>query len=147
MYLWRISNHFSLDGAGGIYASGRWHTQGHPVVYCTSNPSTALLEMLVHFDVKSNRPPVRLHILKIEVPDEISPEIVERLPTGWVNYGTFTQTIGDRWLAAKRSLLLEVPSALVPETWNVLVNPLHPQASLLKIVAHYDHALDERLLR
>jgi hypothetical protein len=43
--------------------------------------------------------------------------------------------------------LLEVPSVLIPETWNVLVNPLHAQASLLAVKAIYEHALDERLLR
>jgi RES domain-containing protein len=147
MYLWRISNHFNLDGSGGTYAGGRWHTQGRPVVYCTLNPSTALLEMLVHLNVESDRPPRHLHILKIEVSKGMSPEKVEDLPADWVKDGALTQRIGDLWLAERRSLLLEVPNAIVPETWNVLINPLHSGASLLRIVAHYDHALDARLLK
>ncbi|HEY0795113.1 MAG TPA: RES family NAD+ phosphorylase [Acidisarcina sp.] len=147
MYLWRISNHFNLDGAGGIYAGGRWHTQGHPIVYCTLNSSTSLLEMLVHFNVDSDRPPRHLHILKIEVPDACSVEIVKTLPGDWVNNPASTQRLGDLWLTQRRSLLLEVPNAIVPETWNVLINPLHSEANLLKIVANYEHALDPRLLR
>jgi RES domain-containing protein len=55
-----------------------------------------------------------------------------------------SQSIGDRWLSGERSLLLEVPSVLVPETWNVLVNPQHSEFKLLKIAMQYDHAFDVR---
>ena len=51
MILWRISNYPNLDGTGGLYVSGRWHSKGHPVVYCTLNPSTSLLEILVHMEI------------------------------------------------------------------------------------------------
>lgn len=56
-----------------------------------------------------------------------------------------TQTIGDKWLFEERSLLLEVPSVLVPETWNVLVNPQRSDASLSQTTAVYEHAFDARL--
>lgn len=62
-------------------------------------------------------------------------------------YFTSELAVGDDWLAKGRSLLLEVPNAIVPETWNVLINPLHSKASLLKVVAKYDHALDGRLIQ
>ena len=48
--LWRVSNYATLDGAGGLYVSGRWHTKGHPLIYCSEDPSTALLETLVHIE-------------------------------------------------------------------------------------------------
>ncbi len=53
MTLWRVSNYQTLDVVGGLYVSGRWHTKGHTVVYCTLNPSTALLETLVHIEIDS----------------------------------------------------------------------------------------------
>jgi RES domain-containing protein len=116
------------------------------VVYCTLNPSTALLETLVHMELDSEDRPDRFQVLKVEGPATLSLERIETdgLPTGWEDDITATQAIGDQWLAEQRSLLLEVPSVLVPETWNVLVNPLHEEAKLLKIVSTYEHAFDAR---
>jgi RES domain-containing protein len=143
--LWRVSDHAALDGAGGTYTDGRWHRRGHPIVYCALNPSTALLETLVHIELDAEDRPRRFQLLKIEVPDAVSRQTVEDLPPAWANDVEQTRSLGDRWLFWKRSLLLEVPSALVPETWNVLINPVHAQANSLKIAAIYDHALDARL--
>jgi RES domain-containing protein len=110
------------------------------------NPSTALLETLVHMEVDSEDRPERFHVLKVEGPDTLSLERFEasRLPPDWADDTASTQAVGDVWLSEKRSLLLEVPSVLVPETWNVLVNPLCAEASLLKVVAAYEHAFDTR---
>jgi RES domain-containing protein len=67
------------------------------------------------------------------------------LSPDWAEDMGATQPIGNRWLREGRSLLLQVPSVLVPETFNVLVNPQHGEANLLKITAMYDHAFDARL--
>ncbi len=148
MILWRISNYESLDGVGGLVVSARWHTKGHPIVYCTQNPATALLEALVHMEIDSEDRPERFRVLRIDGPDSISIEKIEldALPPNWVDDVNGTQAIGDRWLSERRSLLLQVPSVLVPETWNVIVNPQHAEADLLKITARYEHALDGRFL-
>jgi RES domain-containing protein len=145
--LWRISNYEALDGTGGLYVSGRWHTRGRPVVYCTFNPATALLETLVHMEIDSEDRPERFQALRIEGPDALSLEKIEpaTLPPNWAENMAITQSIGDRWLSEARSLLLQVPSVLVPETWNLLVNPQHAEAPLLKITATYEHAFDARL--
>jgi RES domain-containing protein len=146
--LWRVSNYETLDGVGGLYVSGRWHTKGQPVIYCTQNPATALLETLVHIEIDSEDRPERFQVLRIEGPDPLSMEKVEAgsLPENWADELGITQTIGDHWLGEGRSLLLQVPSVLVPETWNVLVNPQHAEATRLKITATYEHAFDVRLL-
>jgi RES domain-containing protein len=127
--------------------SGRWHTKGHPVVYCTLNPATALLEVLVHIEIDSEDRPERFQVLRIEGPDALSIEEIEpnALPSNWAEDIASTQSVGDGWLSERRSLLLKVPSALVPETWNVLVNPQHVQANLLKITRTYEHPFDARL--
>ncbi len=146
MILWRVSNYATLDGVGGLYVSGRWHTKGHPVVYCSLNPATALLETLVHMEIDSEDRPERFQIVRIEGPDTLSLERLNAsaLPANWADDITVTQSFGDGWLSDGRSLLLEVPSVLVPETWNVLVNPRHAEARLLSIAAIYEHAFDSR---
>jgi RES domain-containing protein len=149
MILWRVSNYATLDGAGGLHVSGRWHTRGRPVLYCTWNPSTALLETLVHIEIDADDRPERVQVVKIEGPDSLP---IERINTGellqgWIENWSITRQIGDEWLASCRTLLLEVPCVLSPETWNVLVNPQHSQADGLKIVDVIDHSLDERFFR
>jgi RES domain-containing protein len=148
MILWRISNYETLDGVGGLLVSARWHSKGHPVVYCTLNPATALLETLVHMEIDSEDRPERFRLLRIDGPDSLSIEKIEvgSLTPNWVKDVNATQAIGDHWLSERRSLLLQVPSAFVPETWNVLLNPQHTEANLLKITATYEHAFDARLL-
>lgn len=147
MILWRVSNYPNLDGEGGLYVSGRWHTKGHPVVYCTLNPATALLETLVHMEIDTEDRPERFQVLRIEGPDTLSLVEMEpdALPPSWVEDIALTQNVGDGWLSETRSLLLKVPSVLVPETWNILVNPRHGEANLLRVTMRYEHPFDVRL--
>ena len=97
-------------------------------------------------ELDSEDRPERFQILKIEGPDTLSEERIEAdsLPANWADDIETTQGIGDRWLSEERSLLLVVPSVLVPETWNVVVNSNHPEANLLKITITYEHAFDSR---
>ena len=149
MILWRISNHLSLDGRGGLLWPGRWHTRGRRVVYCTQSPAAALLERLVHLELAPGELPVRYRLLKIEIPDAASIERLEvgMLPDRWIEREESTQTIGNAWLAGGLSALLLVPSAIVPETTNVLINPAHASAAAIEIVGTSDHVIDSRLLR
>lgn len=146
MILWRISRHAALDGAGGLLVVGRWHTRGRPVIYSSRNPATCLLEALVHMEIDAEDRPDHFEIFEIKAPDRVASEqrTASSLPRGWRQDIAMTQAVGDEWLASHRSLLLEVPSALVPETWNVLINPAHKQARMLKIVRVYSHPFDQR---
>ena len=148
MLLWRISNHVSLDGGGGLRASQRWHTRGRPVVYCAPNPATALLEVLVHLEIDLEDLPTHYRFLKIEAPETTTIEQIERtaLPSDWVENTSVTRRIGDTWLHSQRSALLAVPCVLVPETYNLLLNPLHPDATQVRIVDVIEYPLDTRLL-
>ena len=91
--------------------------------------------------------PKNFRLIQIEGPEGLSLRTVmpEELSENWPEDSVSTQRLGDRWLASRKSLLLKVPSVLIPETWNVVVNPLHPEAALLKISAGYQHAFDLRL--
>lgn len=149
MNLWRISNHVSLVGDGGMRASGRWHTRGRRVVYCSQSPAAALLETLVHFEIEVRDLPARYRLLKLHAPDDLVIDKVrlQDLPADWLERTDVTRSNGDRWLEAGRSPLLSVPSAVVPETFNVLVNPAHPDAKQVAVVEVSEHAIDPRLLR
>ena len=147
MTLWRISNHVTLDGRGGLRAAARWHTRGQRVVYASPNPATALLEVLVHAEIDFQDMPVSFRFLEIGAPDGIRSETIERvhLPRRWELQPESTRQIGDEWLRSRRSALLFVPCVIVPETYNVLFNPLHRDAAEVAIVAVHRHPFDRRL--
>lgn len=147
--LWRISNHLSLAGDGALRASGRWHTRGRRVVYCAQTPAAALLEILVHLEIDVRDLPTRYRLLKLEAPDDLVADqvAIRDLPGDWAEKTEVTQAIGDTWLAASRVPLLVVPSALVPETFNILFNPDHRDARRIVISQVTDHDLDPLLVR
>jgi RES domain-containing protein len=138
----------SLDGAGGLLASCRWHTRGRRIVYCAPNPATALLEMLVHGEIDRQDLPAHYRLIKIEVPEDVGRRVVEvaDLPEGWRLRPSSTRAIGDAWLRSTATALLEAPCAIVPDTWNTLVNPTHADAGRLRIVDVQSFRLDQRLI-
>ena len=149
MILWRISNHRTLDGSGGMKASARWHPRGRPIVYLAETSTGALTEALVHLELDPNHLPRHYKLLKAEAPDDIPIRSVIRrdLPENWVKDEVATRTIGDEWLASMASALLRVPSAIVPESFNVLLNPLHREAARVVVVDYRQWPWDQRLLK
>lgn len=149
MFLWRISNHASLAGDGGLRASGRWHTRGKRVVYFAENPAAALLEILVHFEIEIRDLPARYRLLKVNVPDDLQVDRVSPTDLGsdWIEDIQATRAIGDTWLIRAAAPLLVVPSAVVPDTSNVLLNPSHPDAKRIVIVQSTEHVIDPRLVQ
>ena len=149
MVLWRISNHTTLAGRGGLLASARWHTQGRPIVYLAQSPAGALTEVLVHLELEPDDLPRSYKLLKVEVPGDVAVARVDlaALPKRWKDKLTITRTIGDKWLASRKTALLRVPSVIVPETFNVLLNPEHPDARRIKVLSHQRYPWDERLFK
>jgi RES domain-containing protein len=147
--LWRVSKHAALDGGGGLRASGRWHSRGRRVVYCAPSPAAALLEVLVHAEIDTEDIPVDFRYLEIEASELVAIETTEiqALGAGWRRDEEATRRIGDAWLHSGHSALLRVPSAIVPATWNVLLNPRHPASALVRIVRIHEQAADRRLVR
>jgi RES domain-containing protein len=149
VFLWRISNHLSLAGGGALHTPGRWHSRGRRVVYCAQSPAAALLEILVHFEIDIQDLPARYRLLKIEAPDDVQVESVSvnRLPIDWPARTEVTRGLGDGWLTKGSAALLTVPSAIVPETFNVLLNPAHQDTKRIVIIQADEHAIDPRLLK
>ena len=147
MLLWRISNYADLSGMGGARFPGRWHSKGRPILYTAEHPAGALTEFLVHVDLEDI--PAAFQLLTIAAPDTPPLPAVnpDSLPSGWTSNLPATRTLGDRWLHAGESLLLRVPSVLVPGAFNVLINPEHREASGLKLLKSEKVPLDTRLAR
>ena len=128
---------------------GRWHFRGRRVVYCAQSPAAALLEILVHFEIDIQDLPVRYRLLKIEAPDDVQIErvSVDDLPVNWPQKTEVTRELGEGWLVKGSAALLSVPSAIVPETLNILLNPAHQDAKRIVVVQTGEHAIDPRLLK
>jgi RES domain-containing protein len=155
MILWRSCNASlasAFDGTGGVLFAGRWHSQGQPVTYSSTAPSLTLLERLVHVQHPDLLPP--LAIVAYEMPDDLAIEEVPlgRLPADWPENMVLTRQLGDAWIASARTVLLRVPSVIIPlpdiPDRNIVINHRHPDVGRIGIRhVHQPFALDVRLLR
>src|SRR5260370_15007500 len=147
MLLWRISNYATLDGRGGLLASARWHSAGRPIVYLAESPAGALTEVLVHLELDPEQLPRTYKLLKIHIPEELAVRDFPRKQLGknWQNDLTITRTIGDAWLASLEPDLLRVPSAIVPETFNRLLNPQPADAQRARAVSQHRYPWYQRM--
>jgi RES domain-containing protein len=144
--LWRISGFSSLSGEGGLRYSARWHTAGHRIVYLAESPAGALIEHLVHLELNEKSWPEFYDLMQIAIPDGIRVETL-RLPAGdeWKKMPLVTRNLGDEWLRSRRTALARVPSAIMPNTWNFLLNPDHPEAAQIRITEIAKAQYDARL--
>ena len=131
MHIWRICaakyQDSAFSGMGGLYVPGRWHFQGHKVIYTAESLALASLEIFVHLE--SDRVP--LVAIKAHLPTNLKVEEVklDDLPPNWQDVASYSllQKIGQNWLMSRRTPILKVPSAIVPVESNYLFNPEHPQ--------------------
>lgn len=147
MQLWRISDFADLTGRGGLFREARWHARAHPVVYLADHPASALLEVFAHMEVDRDDLPADYQLLRIECPEDVGFDDSGHLPENWRSELTVTQGIGDRWLEATTTALLRVPSVIVPYTSNWLLNPVHREASRVRILEVLRVRFDPRLFR
>lgn len=147
MRLWRISDFDNLSGDGGLFESGRWHARGRRIVYLADHPASALLEVIVHLEVDPEDLPDAFQLLTIDAGENTPFDRVEigELGADWRSMPDETQERGGHWLAAGRTALLRVPSAIVPFAWNWLLNPGHPDIATIRIVDVTRVAFDPRL--
>jgi RES domain-containing protein len=141
--LWRISEFFELDGAGGVVMNGRWHTKGHPIIYTAESSALTLLETLVHLEWEHT--PSSYQLLRIEARDDLE---IENHPSS-VAPSKIEESMawGDRWLASGRTALASVPAAVAPLSRNILINPVHPDAAAIRVADHSRWPWDKRLFK
>lgn len=147
MRLWRISNYADLTGMGGVRYGARWHSKGRPILYTAEHPAGALVEFLAHLDLEDI--PVNFQLMTIGTGSHSDPPVIapQSLATDWTTNRSQTRAVGDLWLREGKTLLLRVPSVLVPDSFNVLINPAHPDAVSLTIHKIEKIPLDPRFRR
>jgi len=126
---------------------GRWNTKGTRMVYCASHLSLGCLEILVHADLRHL--PNNLLAFAIDIPDGTPLKVLNAatLPAGWdqVPGPERLKEIGAAWAAGKTEAILVVPSAIIPEEQNYLINPDHPDAARLVVNPGRPFHFDSRL--
>ena len=129
MELFRISSapYSSILSASG--SSNRWNTRGQVVIYAGSSRSLSTLEMVVHRNAVFPEGDYKVMVISITDDDSLIKQInIKELPSDWrsiVSYSVL-QEIGSKWCSAKETLLLKVPSAVIPQEYNFFINTQHP---------------------
>lgn len=142
LVLWRIAADTAkykaddLTGAGSANSGGRWNKIDVPAVYCATSISLACMETVVHL----NTLPFNRFLIRIEVPDLVAKSAithtVSALPVGWdaEPAGHESIQLGTAWLQGGSTSLMYVPSIIVPEEQNVVINPAHPESAKITAV-------------
>ena len=136
-----------LSGTGARLVGGRWNSKGIPVVYTSGTRSLAVLEILVH--IPAAMVPKDFMIVSIFIPDnigideiswkQVKPEI-DKLGT----HANFAK-MGNEWVMKMSSVVLKVPSIVVKDEFNYIINPMHPKSKEIKIAEQKPFSFDARL--
>lgn len=152
--LWRIAADTpdwtadDMAGKGAAAKGGRWNAPGEHVTYTSTSISLAAWETRAHLGRLATKLPFNRILVRIDVPDAIwavREPLARPLPVGWdvIPEGRVSRGLGSAWLAGGASVLLCVPSVIVEEEENVLINPAHADAPRLKMTRvrrfNYDH--------
>lgn len=136
-----------LSGTGASLYGGRWHSKGDYVLYTAASASLAMLESIAHMTSVVS---LKMCIICLQLPDAPIKEIrVEDLPASWVINPPPDElkVFGDNFLQEGKYLALKVPSVLMPEESNYILNPAHKSFSRIAIVYTRNISFDERLLK
>ena len=153
MELYRITQELystDLSGNGSRIFGGRWNSEGHYALYTSANRSLALLETLAHVPAKFFRAK-KYMLVTVFVPDKASLRFIEEkdLPGNWdaLDVLHVTQKIGDNFLDEQKGLVLRVPSVLMPEEFNYIINPLHSSMKQVKVIHQRAIRFNDRLIK
>lgn len=150
MNLYRIAREkycSDLNGEGARLYGGRWNSKGNAVLYTSEHVSLAALEVLVNSPIRML--PSDLVLVKLFVDHSAEPDIIsaEDLGRDWKSYPApvFLKETGDSWIQSRSSLLMKVPSVIIPEEFNVLVNPGHSLFETVRVKSIRPFRFDQRL--
>lgn len=136
--------------ASGLFASGnpaRWNSKDVKVIYTAGSRSLACLENVVHRSSLGLKESFRT--IMVEIPDDLTFQEIKSssLDPHWREYSQYpyTQALGDQWNKESLSAVLKVPSAIIPEEYNYLINPLHKDSTRIKYLGSEPFNFDERI--
>lgn len=135
----------AFSGEGARIFGGRWNSPGSRLVYTAGSRSLAILEVLAHL---AKSAPLNGYVLYPVACDDSLVQILGDLPPGWDAEppNAASQSVGDEWVRSATHPVLSVPSAIVPEERNYLVNPAHPDFSRITIGRPAAFRIDPRLV-
>lgn len=138
-----------LSGEGARLGGGRWNYVGISVVYASETLSLAVLERFVHFTRRDMTIGKSLLSIPIEIPDSVTQikVLLKDLKTGWDSSPPpdFTRDLGTRWVHEGKSAVLRVPSAVIQNEYNLVINPKHPDFSKITTGDARTFSLDDRV--
>jgi RES domain-containing protein len=138
-----------LSGQGARLFGGRWNAEGHAMLYTSHHLSLAVLEILAN-QIRQLVDDSYGYVV-IEIPDDIPIDMysLDDLPRLWRSnpYDQNTIQLGTQWLQKKESLILKVPSAVLHQESNILINPHHPDHHKIKIIETSMLQLDGRIAK
>lgn len=148
---WRIAKTryaaSAFDGEGARMNGGRWNTVGVRVAYAAESVALAALEVLAGLQKTSVLPSYSLVSIQF---DESEVEVLPRalLPANWRTFPAppALQEIGDRWVSENRSMVLQVPSAIIENEANYLLNPAHASFASITISTPSPFDVDARIV-
>ncbi|MEZ5046842.1 MAG: RES family NAD+ phosphorylase [Chitinophagaceae bacterium] len=137
-----------LSGYGAFLYGGRWNSKGNVALYAASSISLALLEILVNMKGIKMFTDLSYHLMQLRLDeDEIIELKLSQLKKGWEKDKAYTQFIGDQFLMTNQKVALKIPSVIIPQENNYLLNPNHPFfKKRIKLVKTEKYELDKRLL-
>ena len=149
MLLYRITRCIyanDLSGTGARLYGGRWNNIGRAMLYLASSRSLATLEALVHLPTAII--PDDFCLVTIDVPEDIFVADIKLFPPNWNAHPEpdILKLTGDFFLKENKHLLMQVPSAIVKEEFNYLLNPQHPKVSKVKVIKNEPFTFDKRLV-
>ena len=147
MIVYRIcgeAHNEDITGTGSKLFGGRWNSKGIAMLYVSEHISLSVLEMLVHSNFKDFSIP--LSLLKISLPETtlINDIKIAKLKIDWQEDISYTKFIGNEFIKSNTNLVLKVPSAVVNEENNLLINPLHKDFKKVKITEVKTFRTDKR---
>jgi RES domain-containing protein len=154
--LWRIAadtpgyEAHDTAGKGAETSGGRWNRVGTPMLYTSTSRALACLETVVH--LAGGSLPLNRYLVKLTVPTAAWKAALLVDPAQLVGWdaepaGKASLDWGTRWVGSKSTLLARVPSIIVPEELNVLINPTHPDATNIRAVKVRKWVYDARLVQ
>lgn len=150
MRAWRLSKPRyagDLTGQGAARDGQRWNQPGQRAVYLGLTPEITVLEVLVHLNGVLSAPLVLCRYAIPGTPGLINEPDPTALPEGWnaIPHGQASAGFGGNWLRGGLQLGLVLPSVMVPQARNLLLNPLHPAMAEVVLVHQEPFQLDQRL--
>ncbi len=135
-----------LSGKGAALYGGRWNSKDVYMLYTAESPALAMLEAVVHIGRIQEK---GYCMVSIELPDDKLLSLsISDLPADWHSHPAPDQLkkTGDRFIRENKALVIKVPSVLVPEEHNFLINPEHKDFKKVKILSNRQLSIDKRLL-